>query len=84
MRHNLLKPVNRWIKRLVDIVFAAAGLILIVWPSISLVLLLTIMGAWLLFYGVVLGALAFSLRRAAKAVTRPATTSTMAKPARAA
>lgn len=29
IRHNLLKPMNRWIKRMVDIVFAAAGLLLI-------------------------------------------------------
>lgn len=48
----------------------AAGLVLIIWPQISLILLLTIMGAWLLFYGLVLGALAFSLRRAAKAITK--------------
>ena len=43
----------------------AAGLIILFWPSISLVLLLTILGAWLLFYGVVLVGLAFQLRRQA-------------------
>ena len=75
---------GRGLRVILGLFSIAAGLILILWPSISLVLLLTIMGAWLLFYGVVLGALAFSLRRTAKAVTRPATTSTMAKPARAA
>ena len=36
------------------------------WPGISLVLLLTILGAWLLFYGVMLAALAFRLRRELK------------------
>jgi uncharacterized membrane protein HdeD (DUF308 family) len=41
----------------------AAGIVVLFWPGISLVLLLTILGAWLLFYGVVLAALAFSLRR---------------------
>jgi len=29
IRHNLLKPVNRWIKRAVDVAAAAAGLVLI-------------------------------------------------------
>jgi uncharacterized membrane protein HdeD (DUF308 family) len=41
----------------------AAGIVVLFWPGISLVLLLTILGAWLLFYGVVLAALAFRLRR---------------------
>jgi uncharacterized membrane protein HdeD (DUF308 family) len=41
----------------------AAGVIILFWPGISLILLLTILGAWLLFYGVVLGALALRLRR---------------------
>jgi uncharacterized membrane protein HdeD (DUF308 family) len=33
------------------------------WPGISLILLVTVLGAWLLFYGVVLVSLAFRLRR---------------------
>jgi hypothetical protein len=41
----------------------AAGIVVLFWPGISLVLLLTILGAWLLFYGVVLAALAFRMRR---------------------
>jgi uncharacterized membrane protein HdeD (DUF308 family) len=41
----------------------AAGAVVLFWPSISLVLLLTILGAWLLFYGLVLAVLAFQLRR---------------------
>jgi uncharacterized membrane protein HdeD (DUF308 family) len=49
----------------------AAGLVILFWPSVSLILLLTILGAWLLFYGVVLGALAFGLRREAKAAADP-------------
>jgi uncharacterized membrane protein HdeD (DUF308 family) len=32
----------------------AAGLVILFWPGISLILLLTVLGAWLLFYGVVL------------------------------
>ena len=44
----------------------AAGILMVVWPGITLVLLLTLVGAWLIFYGLVLGALAFGIRRAAK------------------
>jgi len=45
----------------------AAGLVVLFWPGISLVLLLTILGAWLLFYGVVLAFLALRLRSDSKA-----------------
>jgi Undecaprenyl-phosphate galactose phosphotransferase WbaP len=38
IRHNLLKPVNRWIKRTVDVLVAGAGLILIA-PFIPIVTL---------------------------------------------
>jgi uncharacterized membrane protein HdeD (DUF308 family) len=70
--------------RFVTGIFAiAAGLVLVIWPGISLVLMLTIMAAWLLLYGLMLGFLAFSLRRAAKAVTGGRTRTT-ATPARAA
>jgi uncharacterized membrane protein HdeD (DUF308 family) len=41
----------------------AAGAVVLFWPAISLVLLLTILAAWFLFYGVVLAALAFQLFR---------------------
>jgi uncharacterized membrane protein HdeD (DUF308 family) len=46
----------------------AAGIVVLFWPAISLVLLLTILGAWLLFYGVLLAVLAFRLRRELKSV----------------
>jgi uncharacterized membrane protein HdeD (DUF308 family) len=45
----------------------AAGLVILFWPGVSLILLLTILGAWLLLYGVVLAVLAFRLRSEAKA-----------------
>jgi uncharacterized membrane protein HdeD (DUF308 family) len=41
----------------------AAGAIVLFWPAISLLVLLTVLGIWLVFYGVVLAALAFRLRR---------------------
>ena len=47
-----------------------AGLVVLFWPGISLVLLLTVLGAWLLFYGVVLAFLALRLRRDSKTTAR--------------
>jgi uncharacterized membrane protein HdeD (DUF308 family) len=44
----------------------AAGILMVVWPSITLVLLLTLVAAWLLFYGLVLSAIAFGLIRASR------------------
>jgi uncharacterized membrane protein HdeD (DUF308 family) len=50
----------------------AAGAVVLFWPGISLVLMLTILGAWLIFYAVILGLLAFRLRRWAKSARRAA------------
>ena len=47
----------------------AAGIVMVVWPAISLVLLLTVAAAFLLFYGLVLCGLAYSLNKASKAGT---------------
>jgi len=44
----------------------AAGCIVLFWPAISLIVLLTVLGIWLIFYGLVLGALAFGLKRSVK------------------
>jgi uncharacterized membrane protein HdeD (DUF308 family) len=74
---------GRGLRTIMGIFAIAAGLILVIWPGISLVLMLTIMAAWLLFYGCILGALAFSVRRAAKSLTSGKTRTT-ATPARAA
>jgi uncharacterized membrane protein HdeD (DUF308 family) len=74
---------GRGLRTVMGIFAIAAGLILVIWPGISLVLMLTIVAAWLLFYGCVLGALAFSLRRSAKSLTSGKTRTT-ATPARAA
>jgi len=69
---------GRGLRLTLGIFSIAAGLIMVIWPQISLVLLLTIMAAWLLFYGVVLAALAFSLRKSAKSLTSPGTRATAA------
>ena len=44
----------------------AAGAIVLFWPGISLIVLLTVLGIWLIFYGLVLGGLAFGLRRSVR------------------
>ncbi len=61
---------GRGIRAVLGVCSLAAGIIMLVWPAITLVLLLTIAGAWLIFYGLVLGGLAFSLYRASRALTR--------------
>jgi uncharacterized membrane protein HdeD (DUF308 family) len=50
----------------------AAGIVMVVWPAISLVLLLTVAAAFLLFYGLVLCGLAYSLNKASKRGTASA------------
>ena len=57
---------GRGIRAVLGVFSIAAGVIMVVWPGPTLVLLLTIVGAWLIFYGLLLAGLSFSLRRAAK------------------
>jgi uncharacterized membrane protein HdeD (DUF308 family) len=47
----------------------AAGAIVLFWPGISLLVLLLVLGAWLIFYGLVLAGMAFHLRRVTKRAT---------------
>jgi uncharacterized membrane protein HdeD (DUF308 family) len=61
---------NRGLRAVLGVFSLAAGIIMVIWPSITLALLLLIVAAWLLFYGLVLGALAFSIRRAGKEAER--------------
>lgn len=44
----------------------AAGIVVLFWPGISLLLLLYVLGAWLLLYGVMLLVMAFRLMRASR------------------
>jgi uncharacterized membrane protein HdeD (DUF308 family) len=69
------KVPGRGLRAVLGVFSLAAGLIMVIWPSISLVVLLTLVAAWLLFYGLVLGALAFGLRRAGKSAEAPASMS---------
>lgn len=48
------------------IVGIAVGAIVLFWPAISLLILLTVLGIWLIFYGLVLAVMAFRVRRAAR------------------
>ena len=57
---------GRAFRGVLGVVSIAAGILMVVWPSITLVILFTLVAAWLLFYGLVLGGLAFGLRKAAK------------------
>ena len=61
---------NRGLRAVLGVLSLAAGIIMVIWPSITLVLLLTIAAAWFLCYGVVLGALAFSIRKTGKEAER--------------
>ncbi|HSR84107.1 MAG TPA: HdeD family acid-resistance protein [Streptosporangiaceae bacterium] len=61
---------NRGLRAVLGLFSLAAGLVMVIWPGITLALLLTIVAAWLLFYGVVLAMLAFSIRRAGKAAEK--------------
>jgi uncharacterized membrane protein HdeD (DUF308 family) len=57
---------NRGLRGVLGVFSLAAGIIMVIWPGITLVLLFTLVAAWLLFYGLMLAVLAFSLRRTVK------------------
>ena len=69
---------GRGVRAVMGIFSLAAGIVILIWPAITLVLLLTITAAWLLFYGLVLGGLAFSLWRAGRALTRQSSSGRLA------
>jgi len=67
------KVPGRGVRGVLGVFSLAAGIVILIWPAITLVLLLTITAAWLLFYGLALGVLAFSLWRAGRALARRST-----------
>jgi len=71
---------GRGLRAVLGIFSIAAGLVLVIWPGLSLTLLLLIVGAWLLFYGCVVGALAFGVRKAGKEMSRQEMSTTQAVP----
>jgi uncharacterized membrane protein HdeD (DUF308 family) len=61
---------GRGLRALLGVFSLGAGLVLVIWPGLSLTLLVLIAGAWLLFYGCVLAALAFGVRKRDKEMRR--------------
>lgn len=57
---------SRTLRCVMGVFSIVAGLFMVIWPAISLVLLLTIVAAWLFFYGLVLCGLAYTLQKASK------------------
>ena len=58
---------GRGLRAFAGLLSLAAGLIVIFWPTITLTILLWVMGIWLLVYGVMLTVMAFQVRHVAKA-----------------
>ena len=58
---------GRGLRAFTGVLSLAAGLIVMFWPTISLHILLWVMGVWLLVYGVMLAVTAFTVRHVAKA-----------------
>ena len=58
---------GRGLRAFTGVLSLAAGLIVIFWPSITLTVLVWVMGIWLLAYGVMLTVIAFQVRHVAKA-----------------
>ncbi|MGI8448957.1 MAG: HdeD family acid-resistance protein [Streptosporangiaceae bacterium] len=58
---------GRGLRAVTGVLSLAAGLIVMFWPTISLHILLWVMGIWLLAYGVMLGVMAFQVRHVARA-----------------
>lgn len=58
---------GRGLRAVTGVLSLAAGLIVMFWPTISLKVLLWVMGIWLLAYGVMLAVMALSIRHAARA-----------------
>jgi uncharacterized membrane protein HdeD (DUF308 family) len=63
---------GRLMQALVGVVSLAAGLVVMFWPSISLTILLAVIGIWLMFYGLMLAVMAFQFRRLTRAGAAPA------------
>jgi uncharacterized membrane protein HdeD (DUF308 family) len=60
------KVPGRGMRAVAGLFSIAAGAIVLFWPGISLTVLIAVFGAWLCFYGVILAAVAFRMRRALK------------------
>jgi uncharacterized membrane protein HdeD (DUF308 family) len=59
---------GRWLTVVAGVLSLAAGLILLFWPSITVIILVRVLGIWLIIYGLLMAITAFSLRRSAMSV----------------
>ena len=59
---------GRGLRALTGALSLAAGLIVMFWPTISLTVLVAVIGIWLLVYGLILGLMAWQVRRAGRAL----------------
>ncbi len=59
---------GRGLRALTGALSLVAGLIVMFWPTISLTVLVAVIGIWLLIYGLILGLTAWQVRRAAHAL----------------
>ncbi len=56
----------RWFRVMMGLLAVAAGILTLVWPGITLVVLAVVIGVWLALYGILEIVLSFQLRRLAK------------------
>ncbi len=54
---------GRWLTLVAGAFSVAAGMIVLFWPTISLIVLVAVMGIWLIVYGIFMAITAFGLRR---------------------
>ena len=57
---------GRALRAVLGVFSIVAGILMVVWPALTLGLLVLLVGAWLMFYGLVLCGLAFQLLKAGK------------------
>jgi len=62
---------GRGLTVLTGVLSLAAGLIVLFWPSITVIVLVRVLGIWLIVYGLLTAITAFSLRRGATSVPDP-------------
>jgi len=60
---------GRWFTLLAGVLSVAAGMIVLFWPTISLTVLVAVIGIWLIVYGILMVITAFGLRRSGLAAS---------------
>ncbi len=62
---------GRWLTVVAGVLSLFAGLIVLFWPAITVIVLVRVIGIWLLVYGVLMAITAFSLRRHGAVAAEP-------------